>query len=68
MRGPRGRVRYVVRRTWQCPVCGRRVVTSGKVVHLACTCPPEGAANPTWMLLVDEPRPRRQPLWAEPPL
>jgi hypothetical protein len=55
MRGPSGRVKYVIRRTWECPACQRRVFTYGRVVHLACLCtPPE--QPPRWMRLVDEPR------------
>lgn len=58
MRGPSGRAKYVVRRTWECPACRRRVVTPGKIAHLACTCAP-AEGPPRWMQLVDEPRPRR---------
>lgn len=57
MRGPSGRGKYVVRRTWECPACKRRAFTSGKVVHLACTCAPPDMP-PQWMRLVDEPKPR----------
>jgi hypothetical protein len=64
MRGPSGRVKYVAVRTWECPACQKRLVTPGRVVHVACTCTPADQ-GPRWMRLVDEPRPRRLSLPAE---
>ncbi len=57
MKGPSGRRRHPIRRTWECPQCKKRTITSGKVVHLLCSCTTD-PARPTWMALVDESRPR----------
>jgi hypothetical protein len=57
MKGPSGRLRFDVRRVWECPVCHRRDKTSGKVVHRLCDC--LAKSNPprqTWMRLVEESR------------
>ena len=58
----RWRSKHEFRRVWECPVCRRRVKTSGSVVNLACSCllkadPP----RQTWMRLVEGPpeRPAR---------
>jgi hypothetical protein len=36
MKGPGNRVKFVIRRSWECPRCGMRLVTSGSVVHINC--------------------------------
>jgi hypothetical protein len=36
MKGPYGRLRFDVRRLWQCPVCGRFERTPGSIVTLVC--------------------------------
>jgi len=56
MKGPSGRLRHRVRRSWHCPVCGRQRATSGAVVTLACDRCPVDAARPTWMRLIEEVR------------
>jgi hypothetical protein len=55
MKGPGHRHRFDVRRIWECPVCKRRVLTSGRIVHLECDCsrtntPPQQV----WMRLVED--------------
>ena len=55
MKGPQARTKHDVRRVWECPCCGRRLLTGGDVVSLVCACP--GAAEPpprTFMRLVEE--------------
>ncbi len=45
MKGPFERLKYDLRRVWECPVCGRHVRTGGHVTSLFCRCqeklPPE---------------------------
>jgi hypothetical protein len=53
MKGPGHRNRFDVRRVWECPVCGRRVLTGGRIVHLECTCSSKDAPKRTWMRLVE---------------
>jgi hypothetical protein len=55
MKGPSGRAKFAIRRTWECPVCQRRQQTGGNVVTLPCTCTLPGEAGHPWMRLVDEP-------------
>lgn len=41
-------------------MCHKRLITSGKTVHVLCTCTID-AERPVWMHLVQEPRPRPFP-------
>ncbi len=51
MKGPYGRLRFDVRRLWQCPSCRRFERTGGEVVNLVCrAC--RGTAE-VWMNLVE---------------
>jgi hypothetical protein len=55
MKGPSGRLKFDVRRVWECPACGRRERTSGRVVTRTCFC--QSAADPprdVWMRLVEQ--------------
>ncbi len=53
MKGPGNRVKFVIRRVWQCPACGRRLVTAGNVAQQRCACrPADSAEGPIWMQLV----------------
>ena len=65
MKGPGGRVKFDLRRIWECPACQQRELTSGDIVSRQCGC---GAnADPprtTWMRLI-ETKPVRAP--APPP-
>lgn len=38
MKGPYERLKYDLRRVWQCPVCRRRERTSGAVTFRYCSC------------------------------
>jgi hypothetical protein len=61
MKGPGGKAKHPVRRTWECPVCHRREWTGGQVVTRRCRCAAtdDPAAQP-WMQLVEEPEPQRK--------
>lgn len=38
MKGPRERLKYDLRRVWECPKCHVRTKTSGAVTHATCVC------------------------------
>ena len=38
MKGPSERLKYDLRRVWECSACRNRIRTSGAVTHLACPC------------------------------
>jgi hypothetical protein len=61
MKGPYGRLKFVIRRLWQCPNCQRRAWTTGQVVTRACSCSAPGDGPPVWMTLVEESRALRKP-------
>jgi hypothetical protein len=55
MKGPGGRLRFDLRRVWECPICHRRDWTSGDIVFRACTCSGKNDPNhPVWMKLLEE--------------
>jgi hypothetical protein len=55
MKGPGGRMRFDLRRVWECPVCHRRDWTPGEIVFRACTCSTKGdPTSPVWMKLIEE--------------
>ena len=54
MKGPRSRHRFCVWRVWECPLCQKRAATPVQAVSRACAC--RGPAEPTWMVLIEEPR------------
>jgi hypothetical protein len=67
MKGPGGRIKFEIKRVWECPVCHKREFTAGDVVSRLCTC--LAKSNPprqTWMKLIEEPR--KQPKPAAPPV
>lgn len=67
MKGPGGRLKFDVRRVWECPACRRREKTGGHVVNRRCDC--LAKADPprqTWMTLLEE-SPRRPSPPAENP-
>lgn len=39
MKGPAERLKYDLRRVWECPVCKRRERTAGAVAFRHCLCP-----------------------------
>ncbi len=62
MKGPGNRLKFTIRRAWECPRCRRRTVTPGSVVYHACTCTAADApGGPVWMRLVADPLPPRKP-------
>lgn len=38
MKGPKERLKYDLRRVWECPECHSRVRTSGEMTHMTCDC------------------------------
>jgi hypothetical protein len=57
IKGPGHRIKFDVRRVWECPICRRRVRTGGHVVNLRCDCRAAREAVPAvWMKLVEESR------------
>jgi hypothetical protein len=62
MKGPGNRLKFVIRRAWECTRCQRRVVTPGSVVYQSCTCTPADApGGPAWMCLIEDPLLPRMP-------
>ncbi|HZT83222.1 MAG TPA: hypothetical protein VFA26_23535 [Gemmataceae bacterium] len=62
MKGPGGRLKFDVRRVWECPACHHRARTGGDVVNRACDC--QADADPprqVWMRLVEETPVRPEP-------
>lgn len=56
MRGPGHRNRFDVRRIWECPVCQKRVKTSGQIVTLRCeACARNKTGDTAWMKLIEPP-------------
>jgi hypothetical protein len=57
VKGPGHRIKFDVRRVWECPACLVRVRTGGHVVNLRCHgCRAAGGAGPAvWMKLVEGP-------------
>jgi tRNA(Ile2) C34 agmatinyltransferase TiaS len=55
MKGPYGRLRFDVRRLWQCPRCGRFERSGGDVVTLSCRVCRLHSTEPhqVWMKLVE---------------
>jgi hypothetical protein len=68
MKGPGNRLKFVIRREWECPRCRRRLVTAGSVVAQECNCrPAEETGPPLWMQLVQDPLPPARLPGAAPP-
>jgi len=62
MKGPSGRLKFDVRRIWECPVCHRREKTGGNVVNRSCDCLAQNdPPRRTWMQLVEETPKRAEP-------
>jgi hypothetical protein len=45
MRGPYERLKYDLRRLWECPLCKRRERTPGTVTSRFCSCPQKPEAQ-----------------------
>jgi len=55
LKGPFERLKYDLRRVWECPVCRHKARTGGQVTSVLCRCQEE--VDPTkraWMKLVDD--------------
>ncbi len=65
MKGPYERLKYDLRRLWECPVCKRRERTPGTVTfrHCACETKVEGG-QPVVMLLIGDGAQRLVPVIA----
>lgn len=63
MKGPGGRLRFDIRRLWECPACHRRELTPGDVVTRPCACSAKNdPPRQNWMRLIEQ-----KPLRPEPP-
>ena len=61
MKGPSGRGKHDVSRVWECPLCNRRSITTGVVVHLTCPCGDQCIPERTiWMRLIEDNGERRR--------
>lgn len=38
MKGPYERLKYDLRRIWECPVCGKQLRSSGAITAMVCPC------------------------------
>ncbi len=56
MKGPRSRTRHNVWRVWECKRCQQRAFELPQVTTRICLC--QGEGTPTWMTLLDPPRPK----------
>ena len=67
MKGPYERLKYDLRRLWECPVCKRRERTPGTVTSRFCPCPTkqEGGQPISMKLIADGPQ-RLVPVIARP--
>jgi hypothetical protein len=55
MKGPYERLKYDLRRVWECPACHRRERTEGLVTSLRCRCGSQEKANSSvWMRLIED--------------
>lgn len=45
MKGPFERLKYDLRRLWECPLCKRRERSDGAVTSRFCPCPGKGASE-----------------------
>jgi len=59
MKGPYERLKYDLRRVWECPACHHRERTSGGATSCLCRCQTQvDVGKQTWMRLVED-GPRR---------
>ena len=58
MKGPYERLKYDLRRLWECPLCKRRERTDGSVTfrHCACGAKQEGVQPIVMLLIADGPQ------------
>ncbi|HEY6564468.1 MAG TPA: hypothetical protein VIY86_08230 [Pirellulaceae bacterium] len=65
MKGPFGRLRWELRRVWECPACHHRERTGGDRTACWCNCATTSASKGTAMRLIED-GPRRRVLNAAP--
>jgi hypothetical protein len=62
MKGPYERLKYDLRRVWECPICHHRERTPGNTVTCLCRCQQkEGPTTRTYMRLVEDGARRKIP-------
>lgn len=66
MKGPFERLKYDLRRVWECPQCGQKQRTDGTATTMFCKCKNSSNAPVTMKLVGDGPR-RLVPRVAPPP-
>lgn len=54
MKGPYERLKYDLRRLWECPQCQRRERTDGSVTFFLCSCQTKSGGQPIPMKLLEE--------------
>lgn len=55
MKGPYERLKYDMRRVWECPVCHHRTRSSGESVTSLCNCQKEvPGPKQVWMKLLED--------------
>ncbi len=65
MKGPYERLKYDLRRLWECPVCKRRERTDGGVTFRHCACRAKEGGQPVVMLLIADGAQRLVPVIAQ---
>ena len=54
MKGPFERLKYDLRRIWECPECHHRERAAGTVTSVLCHCQKKSVGPPAQMKLVDD--------------
>ncbi len=54
MKGPHERIKYDLRRVWECPRCHHRERTLGTVTSMLCECAGDTKGMPTFMKLIED--------------
>jgi hypothetical protein len=54
MKGPYERLKYDMRRVWECPECHQRLRTSGDRTFCVCDCREKRGGRPVVMKLIEE--------------
>ena len=63
MKGPGGRLKFDIRRLWECPACHRRELTAGDVVTRLCACSAKSEPpRQNWMKLIEQKPAKPAPL------
>ena len=54
MKGPFERLKYDLRRMWECPLCHHRERAAGSVTFVVCRCQEKSGGQAVQMKLVDD--------------